>query len=243
MRNATEPKNCFKSCSSTEFEPHICTGICERKNEWLRCIYICFWVMLLDFFVASIIAHSHWAAKNRIWDLGSSYMCVYIYRWTLLSKQNGRFPQEQCTVINTYCTSTQCYICSGTVILNPHIILVSFRYLERTPHHWHPNHSILVKEIENVSSIKMAICFNHTMNFQDYGEKNRRRSELVLEVKRIFEELHIIYTLLPQEVVLIKPESTTMSSTRWLHFLQKLNQLHFPSMLSFIFFFSWMKST
>ncbi|KAM7507438.1 hypothetical protein LguiA_017891 [Lonicera macranthoides] len=88
------------------------------------------------------------------------------------------------------------------------------KYLERTPHHWHPNHCIVVKEIENVSSIKMAINFSHTMNFQDYGEKTRRRSELVLEVKRIFEELHIIYTLLPQEVVLIKPESTTMSSTR-----------------------------
>ena len=101
-----------------------------------------------------------------------------------------------------------------TKLVNPHILLVSFRYLERTPHHWHPNHCLVVKEIENVSSLKMAINFNHTMNFQDYGEKNRRRSELVLEVKRIFEELHIIYTLLPQEVVLIKPESTTMSSNR-----------------------------
>ncbi|KAM7493508.1 hypothetical protein LguiB_028117 [Lonicera macranthoides] len=89
------------------------------------------------------------------------------------------------------------------------------KYLEKNPQYWHPNHNIVVKEIENVNKIKMAIFFNHTMNFQDYGEKNRRRSELVLELKKIFEELHIRYDLLPQEVLLVKPATTTLeTSTR-----------------------------
>ncbi|XP_057799691.1 mechanosensitive ion channel protein 10-like isoform X2 [Salvia miltiorrhiza] len=77
------------------------------------------------------------------------------------------------------------------------------RYLERNHHHWHPNHNVVVKEIESMNKIKMVVFFNHTMNFQDYGEKSRRRTGLVLEMKRIFEELRIGYDLLPQQVHLV----------------------------------------
>ncbi|KAK6236697.1 hypothetical protein SCA6_012034 [Theobroma cacao] len=78
---------------------------------------------------------------------------------------------------------------------------------------WHPNHLVVVKEIENVNKIKMALYCNHTMNFQDFREKNRRRTELVIELKRIFEELGIRYNLLPQHVNLNqvnrdRPEAT-----------------------------------
>ncbi|KAL0323718.1 UNVERIFIED_CONTAM: Mechanosensitive ion channel protein 10 [Sesamum calycinum] len=45
------------------------------------------------------------------------------------------------------------------------------KYLEKNPQHWHPNHNMVVKEIENVNKIKMALYFNHTMNFQDYGRR------------------------------------------------------------------------
>ncbi|KAK1370626.1 Mechanosensitive ion channel protein [Heracleum sosnowskyi] len=60
------------------------------------------------------------------------------------------------------------------------------KYLERTPQFWHPNHNMVVKEIENVNNIKMALFFNHTMNFQDYGEKIRRRSELMIYSPPLF---------------------------------------------------------
>lgn len=80
------------------------------------------------------------------------------------------------------------------------------RYLEKNPQYWHPNHNVVVKEIENVNKIKMALYFNHTMNFQNFGEKSRRRSELVLEMKKIFEDLKISYDLLPQEVRLCQAE-------------------------------------
>ncbi|GER32083.1 mechanosensitive ion channel protein 10 [Striga asiatica] len=84
-------------------------------------------------------------------------------------------------------------------------------YLEKNPQHWHPNHNVVVKEIENVNKIKMALFFNHTMNFQDFPEKNRRKTELVLEMKKIFEELNIKYDLLPQEVRLL--DSKTAADT------------------------------
>ncbi|CAA3001734.1 mechanosensitive ion channel 10-like [Olea europaea subsp. europaea] len=83
------------------------------------------------------------------------------------------------------------------------------RYLEKSPQQWHRNHNVVVKEIENVNKIKMALFFNHTMNFQDIAEKCRRKTELVLEMKKIFEELNIRYDLLPQEVHLVDPGTMT----------------------------------
>ncbi|XP_057957810.1 mechanosensitive ion channel protein 10-like [Malania oleifera] len=85
------------------------------------------------------------------------------------------------------------------------------KYLEKNPQHWHPSHSVVVKDIENVNKIKMAVYFNHTMNFQNFGEKTRRRSELVIELKRLFEELNIKYNLLPQEVRLSSVGSAASS--------------------------------
>ncbi|THG12366.1 mechanosensitive ion channel protein 10-like [Camellia sinensis] len=73
-------------------------------------------------------------------------------------------------------------------------------YLESKPQHWRPNHSVQVKEIEDVNKMKMGLYVTHTINFQNYGEKSNRRSELVFELKKIFEELGIKYHLLPQEV-------------------------------------------
>lgn len=73
-------------------------------------------------------------------------------------------------------------------------------YLESKPQHWRPNHSITVKDIENVNKMKMSLSVNHTINFQNYGDKSSRRSDLVLELKKNLEELNIKYHLLPQEV-------------------------------------------
>lgn len=86
------------------------------------------------------------------------------------------------------------------------------RYLNKNPQHWHPNHNVVVKEIENVNKIKMVLIFNHTMNFQDFGEKSRRKTDLVLEMKKIFEELKIRYDPLPQEVHLVESKRATAES-------------------------------
>lgn len=88
-----------------------------------------------------------------------------------------------------------------------------FRYLEKNPQHWHPNHIFVVKEIENVNKLKMALYCNHTMNFQEFGEKNKRRTELVIEIKKIFEELNIKYYLLPQKINLSHIGSETPNGT------------------------------
>ncbi|XP_040971798.1 mechanosensitive ion channel protein 10 [Gossypium hirsutum] len=74
------------------------------------------------------------------------------------------------------------------------------KHLEANSTIWHPSHLVVVKEIENVNKLKMALYCNHTMNFQDFREKNKRKTDLILELKRIFEELGIRYNLLPQHV-------------------------------------------
>lgn len=78
----------------------------------------------------------------------------------------------------------------------------SLSYIESKPTHWQPNHSIVVKDIVNVNKMNMALYVQHTINFQNISEKNGRRSELVLELKKIFEELSIQYHLLPHQVQL-----------------------------------------
>lgn len=76
-------------------------------------------------------------------------------------------------------------------------------------HHWHPDHSVVVREIENMNKIQMALYINHTMSFQDYGERNNRRTELMIEMKKIFEELNIKYNLLPQAVHITGSEAAS----------------------------------
>ncbi|KAH9295981.1 hypothetical protein KI387_039569, partial [Taxus chinensis] len=73
-------------------------------------------------------------------------------------------------------------------------------YIESKPHHWHPEYSVLIKEIENINRMKIGVCLTHTMNHQNIGEKSNRRSDLLLKMKEIFEELKIEYHLLPQQV-------------------------------------------
>lgn len=92
-------------------------------------------------------------------------------------------------------------------------VLLSCRYVEQTPQYWHPEHSLVIKEIENVNKMKMAIFFTHTMNFQDLVAKGQRKTEFILELKTIFDDLEISYHLLPQEIHLTK-----MPSNVWFRF-------------------------
>ncbi|KAE8665308.1 Mechanosensitive ion channel protein 10 [Hibiscus syriacus] len=74
------------------------------------------------------------------------------------------------------------------------------KHLEANSTVWYPNHLVVVKEIENVNKLKMALYCNHTMSFQDSREMNKRRTDLIIELKRIFEELGIRNNRLPKLV-------------------------------------------
>uniref|UniRef100_A0A0A9F3F8 Mechanosensitive ion channel MscS domain-containing protein n=1 Tax=Arundo donax TaxID=35708 RepID=A0A0A9F3F8_ARUDO len=89
-------------------------------------------------------------------------------------------------------------------------------YLESKPTHWSPVHTVNLKDILDVNKINMSLCVQHTMNFQNIREKNIRRSELVMELKKIFEEMSIRYHLLPQKVELsyVGPNPLPMAVTQ-----------------------------
>ncbi|QCD81847.1 mechanosensitive ion channel protein 10-like [Vigna unguiculata] len=73
-------------------------------------------------------------------------------------------------------------------------------YIESKPKYWNPKYSLIAKGIENVDKLKFALCVQHTINHQNYGERNVRMTELLLELKRIFEIHGVKYHLLPQEI-------------------------------------------
>lgn len=86
-------------------------------------------------------------------------------------------------------------------------------HILKTPEHWHPDHSVQIKEIENMNKMKMVLFVNHKMNFQEYLEKMNRKTTLMLALKQIFEDLNIKYHLLPQEVQLTYYNATSSSSS------------------------------
>ncbi|XP_059275533.1 mechanosensitive ion channel protein 10-like [Lycium ferocissimum] len=73
-------------------------------------------------------------------------------------------------------------------------------YLESKPKYWNPKHSVIVKGIGNVHTMGMMLCVQHTINHQNYGDRSNRITELIFELKKIFETLNIKYSLLPQQV-------------------------------------------
>lgn len=71
--------------------------------------------------------------------------------------------------------------------------MVSFmiRHIEDTPHHWQGKHSLFVKDIVDMNKMNMVLALGHTMNHQDAGEKWLRRSEILLQLRKILQELGI----------------------------------------------------
>lgn len=73
-------------------------------------------------------------------------------------------------------------------------------YIESKPKYWNPKHSVMAKQIDQVDKLKLCLCVTHTINHQNYGERSTRISELLLELKKMFEIHGIKYHLLPQEI-------------------------------------------
>ncbi|XP_050388155.1 mechanosensitive ion channel protein 10-like [Argentina anserina] len=75
-------------------------------------------------------------------------------------------------------------------------------YIELRPQDLHPKHNIAVNDIENGNMLKMALYFNYILKSQEFGEKQfeektKRRSQLVIQLMTILEELNITCSLQP----------------------------------------------
>ncbi|XP_050219063.1 mechanosensitive ion channel protein 6 [Mercurialis annua] len=73
-------------------------------------------------------------------------------------------------------------------------------YIENKKDHWYPSPMIILKELEDLSRVRIAIWLTHKMNHQDMGERWSRRALLLEEMVKVFRELDIQYRLLPIDI-------------------------------------------
>ncbi|XP_062086890.1 mechanosensitive ion channel protein 6-like [Humulus lupulus] len=85
-------------------------------------------------------------------------------------------------------------------------------YVESKVEHWYPAPMIIMKDLEELNRVKMAVWLCHKMNHQDMGERYSRRSLLIEEMVKTFRELDIQYRLLPMDINICT--MPTVTSTR-----------------------------
>ncbi|XP_020599120.1 mechanosensitive ion channel protein 6-like [Phalaenopsis equestris] len=73
-------------------------------------------------------------------------------------------------------------------------------FMESKKEHWYPGAQVVVKDVDDMNRLKIAIWMRHRMNFQDMGMKSTRRELVVLELIRVLRELDIEYRMLPMDV-------------------------------------------
>ncbi|KAL3730921.1 hypothetical protein ACJRO7_027872 [Eucalyptus globulus] len=72
-------------------------------------------------------------------------------------------------------------------------------YIDSKKEHWHSS-VIIMKDIEELNSVRIVVGLSHTMNHQDMDERFMRRSLLVEEMVKMLRELDIQYRLLPLDI-------------------------------------------
>ncbi|KAI3730308.1 hypothetical protein L1987_61477 [Smallanthus sonchifolius] len=72
-------------------------------------------------------------------------------------------------------------------------------YVENKSEHWQSEPKMVVRDIVDLNR-QRSLCVSHRMNFQDMGERWKRRALLVEEMMKIFKDLEIEYSMLPMEI-------------------------------------------
>ncbi|KAH7518348.1 hypothetical protein FEM48_Zijuj09G0162200 [Ziziphus jujuba var. spinosa] len=90
-------------------------------------------------------------------------------------------------------------------------------YIENKKEHWCAQPMIVMKDVEDLNRVRVAVWLNHQMNFQDIGERWMRRSLLVEEMIKIFRELDLQYRLFPLDINIcsMPPVTSTRVPSNW----------------------------
>ncbi|XP_024991448.1 mechanosensitive ion channel protein 6-like [Cynara cardunculus var. scolymus] len=73
-------------------------------------------------------------------------------------------------------------------------------YVENKSDHWQPGPMIVMRDVDDLNRLKISIWLSHRMNFQDMGERWKRRALLLEELIKIFKDLDIEYRMLPLDI-------------------------------------------
>ncbi|XP_023512518.1 mechanosensitive ion channel protein 6-like isoform X2 [Cucurbita pepo subsp. pepo] len=90
-------------------------------------------------------------------------------------------------------------------------------FIEGKKEHWCPAPLIILKDVEELNRMRIAIWLTHRMNHQDMGERWTRRAFLVEELVKIFQELDLQYRLLPLNINVcsLPPVNSTRLPATW----------------------------
>lgn len=80
------------------------------------------------------------------------------------------------------------------------IVVMNCSYLVSKPRYWRRKFELEAKEFESLGHLKMRLHLTHTTNHQNMRKKISRKSELVLELKQMLENVGVGFHLLPQEL-------------------------------------------
>ncbi|KAK1559431.1 hypothetical protein Q3G72_014435 [Acer saccharum] len=73
-------------------------------------------------------------------------------------------------------------------------------YIENKKEHWYPNPIVILKDVEDLNKLRIAVWLSHKMNFHDMLERWERRALFVEEMVKYFRELDMQYRLLPIDI-------------------------------------------
>nr|XP_043613548.1 mechanosensitive ion channel protein 6-like [Erigeron canadensis] len=73
-------------------------------------------------------------------------------------------------------------------------------YVDSKSDHWYPGAMIVVRDVEDLNRLNISVWPRQRINFQDMGERWKRRALLVEEMIRIFKDLNIEYRMLPMDI-------------------------------------------
>ena len=79
-------------------------------------------------------------------------------------------------------------------------ILNRCSYIENKKEHWYPSPMIILKDMESLHTLRIAVWLQHRINYQDIAERWTRRALLIEECIKIFRELDLEYRFYPVNV-------------------------------------------
>lgn len=87
--------------------------------------------------------------------------------------------------------------------------------MESKKDHWAPSPMVIVKDLEGLNSLRVAVWMSHKINHQNMGERWTRRCLLVDEIVKILREVDIDYRMIPLDInVRSMPMPSPVTSTR-----------------------------
>ncbi|KAK0581694.1 hypothetical protein LWI29_016860 [Acer saccharum] len=73
-------------------------------------------------------------------------------------------------------------------------------YIENKKEHWYPNPIVILKDVEDLNKLRIAVWLSHKINYHDILERWERRALFVEEMVKYFRELDMQYRLLPIDI-------------------------------------------